>query len=131
LEVSNQDDEDIGLAPLDEELESKQSKSKDKPGATGKSGIIGDSANGTIASDSTASDTSVEGPLRSLIEEQLEAGRLGENEAELELMRHRAEHYNSLYPTGRITSSSGPSPWIFVGAGLGFCLLVWLVWYVT
>jgi serine/threonine protein kinase len=131
LEFSNQDDEDIGLAPLDEELESKQSKSKDKPGATGKSGIKGDSANGTIASDSTASDTSVEGPLRSLIEEQLEAGRLGENEAELELMRHRAEHYNTLYPTGRVTSSSGPSPWIFVGAVLGFCLLVWLVWYVT
>ncbi len=125
LEISDQDDEDIGLAPLEEELESKRSKSNDKDR------VKGESTKDTVTSASTAFDTTPEGPLKSLIEEQLEAGRLGKVEAEVEFMRNRAEHFNSLYPAGRVTPSPGISPWLFVGAGLGICLLVWLVWYVT
>lgn len=121
---TDQADEDIGLAPLDEDFEAKQKEPAKE------------SADETIRSTASISDISPEGaqnPLsqKSLIEEQLEEGRLGILESETQSMRRRAEDIKPLYPPGYVRPRTGTSPWLYVGLGLGACLLfgvmVWIL----
>jgi serine/threonine-protein kinase len=109
----DQDDEDIGLAPLEEELKSKQIEPRKE------------SAVDTIPSESviTPKGPLKTLPLKSLIEEQLDAGRLGDPEEERKFIRRHAEEMNPLYPPGYVRPRTGPSPWLYVG-GLGVCLLL-------
>jgi hypothetical protein len=108
-------DEDIGLAPLEEELESKRDEPPKEP------------ADDTISSASAASDSSLDGPMKSLIEEQLEAGRLGNADTDEQFMHRRPEDIKLLYPPGYVRPRTGVSPWLYVGLGLGGCLLIALV----
>ncbi len=116
-DVKEQKEEDFGLAPLEEEIESKRKEPSKEP------------AGDTILSTSEASDTSPEGPLKSLIEEQLEAGRLGEEEEKF--VRRRNADFNPLYPPGYERPRTGVSPWLFVGLGIGVCLLIGLVLWIV
>ncbi len=119
--ASNQDNEDIGLAPLDEELESKPDETLEAPD------------DDTILTDPTTSDSASSGsmqslPLKSLIEEQLEAGRLG-SDPNGEVASRLPEDITPLYPPGYVRPRTGPSPWLYISLGLGGCLLVaFVIW---
>ena len=109
-----QDDEDFTLAPLEEEA--KQSHSNK------------DSKKESMNSPSSISKLPQDGPVKSLIEEQLEAGRLGAGESERDIMRQRTEQFKPLYPSGRVASHSGISPWLFFGGVFVFFVLALVIW---
>ena len=118
--LTSQNDEDIGLAPLEEETVAKQ----DEP--------LEETVEETNLSDSWASEALPELPIMSLIEEQLEAGRLGNSEAEGKVMRRKPEDITPLYPPGYVRPRTGTSPWLYVGLGLMVCMLLsLLIWIAT
>ncbi len=116
--VSN--DEDIGLAPLEEELEPRQAEIPKEP-------VADTTVPAATASDTLPEETKKLLPLKSLIEEQLEAGRLGN--AKEKLMRRKPEDIQPLYPPGYVRPRTGISPWLYVGFGLAGCLVVALFFW--
>ncbi len=116
--------EDIGLAPLDDDTDRKQI---DKEKENDKDSIR---AGDTTPSLKAASDTSPEGPLRSLIEEQLESGRIGQPKEGVILRQSSSKEndYNPLYPPGYVNPSQGSSPGAIFGMVLGVCAFIALLW---
>lgn len=105
-----QDDQEMELAPLDDETE-------------GEEGDYATSASDANTDDlSAAEDTTPEGPHRSLIEEALEA-----QEAQ-QRMPHRGlpnqQEFDPLRPPGYSGPSYGPPGWVYALIGIGAVLLV-------
>ncbi len=123
--------DDIGLAPIDDDIEAKRAR---KNKGREKDQV---SAGDTIPTSSAASDTSPntppEGPLKSLIEEQLESGRIGQYEAEelLHSISHKEDEFNPLHPPGYVDPNSGSSPWAIFGMVFGACAFIALIWLVA
>ena len=113
--VKVEDDHDIGLAPLEEEIEPEE-EDFDSSSAETKDGFSSEEA-----------ETIEQEPLRSLVEEAIEK----EEQEEVVGSRFITQpgEINPLRPPGYAPPSSGPSPWLFVGIGVGVFVLAVVLYF--
>ncbi len=120
-------EQELNLAPLDEEDVLGVSQRKSAKPKTGESDVSGTSASDTALSSDVAVTASRPGSskIRSLIEEEL-------HDPELEEMKRRVAqraHHNPLQPAGYVAPSQGLSAgaWIAIGGGILVVIVVVLL----
>ena len=139
--LSGIDDAEIGLAPLeDEQEERKQPKDKSSKhsihaGKSKSNKTDSRSPGDTTPTAQANSDTLAEGSSKSLIEEQLDAGRIGRVEIPRRKMSMSSDdpnNFNPLHPPGYVPPKDGLSRWGIFGITAGAIALLlltyWLVW---
>ncbi len=109
------DEKEMELAPLEEEAEPEEETFD-----------TSDSDNGEGPPSNNAEPVD-EGPRRSLIEEAIE--KREEEEAVGARFLTQPGEINPLQPPGYVSPSSGPSPWLFVGIGVGVLVLGTIVFF--
>ncbi|MBX3432677.1 MAG: protein kinase [Pirellulales bacterium] len=112
--ASTEPEEDLALAPFDEE--DGKAKSGSAP-ATAKPAM----SPATATASGPPSDPQIKRPVRSLIEEELESARSKQPKAP---PPRRPDEFNPLQPPGYVPPSNGPPAWIFVLVGLGVVALI-------
>jgi len=114
LRIDDDKDQEIGLAPLEEEAEPEEVTYESSDSESG---------DGSLVEEEPAE---IE-PLKSLFEETMEKK---EQEDALE-SRHIMQpgEINPLRPPGYTQQSSGPSPWLFVGIAIGVVVLAVAVFF--
>ncbi|MCA9257793.1 MAG: serine/threonine protein kinase [Planctomycetales bacterium] len=107
-------EEEIGLAPLDDDSPEKSAKpEKSQPSGAGKKASA-DPAAETVSNAAAASDTNPAGPRRSLVEEELERGNSDINQLR---PTHRPPQFDPLRPPGYTGPQYGTPAWVYVLVG--------------
>lgn len=114
-----QEEEEIGLAPLEEEQVVEEDAGFD----------LGEAASSTDDLTDSSKETMAEGPHRSLIEEALEKAEAAE-QAVAPRFQKQAGEFDPLRPPGYKHPKSGPSPWLFVGLGVGALVILGILFVV-
>ncbi|MCH2114304.1 MAG: serine/threonine protein kinase [Pirellulales bacterium] len=109
-----EEEEDIGLAPLEEEAVSDEESVE-----------IGDLASSTDNLAPAIQDTVADGPQKSLIEETLERQQAEQQVAAR--FRSLPGEINPLRPPGYMGPSYGPSPWLYVGIGAALLVVIGVI----
>jgi len=117
LAVKTLPEEEIGLAPLEEE--EKESEKEESPGDKKKS--LGASGIG-----SSMQETVQPGPIRSLIEEELEVAQQAEAVVDQRFVRKPGEA-DPLKPEGYVAPHQGMPTWIYFAIGVGVVTLLGVV----
>jgi eukaryotic-like serine/threonine-protein kinase len=139
--LSGIDDAEIGLAPLEDEQEDRnQSKSK-----SGRHSIHSGKSKGTKLDSHDPGDTTPtvqassdtlteEGSSKSLIEEQLDAGRIGRDKMpkpKLSVSPDDPDDFNPLYPPDYVPPRDGLSRWGIAGIAAGAIALLLLTYWLV
>jgi hypothetical protein len=107
-------DEDIGLAPLEEEVEPEEETFDSSDS---------DSGDGSASEEELAEQE----PLKSLFEETLEKEAIAEEKVARFITQ--PGEINPLRPEGYTPQKSGPSPLLFVGIGVGVIIVVVILFF--
>ncbi len=118
IAASDMPEEEIGLAPLEEEQESPEKKDKLSEGKQGEKQPVGIRGMGSSAQAAAAS-----GPVRSLLEEELEAVKKAETVVDQRFI-HKPGEANPLKPEGFVAPHQGMPTWIYFAIGLGVVALL-------